>query len=86
MHKGLQKYYKRLGGEIREAREAKGLTQEQLSDGGHLPIRFIQQVEDGLTGPSHFARAKISAVLGVDIEAASTRIVNELGLLEDSQD
>lgn len=56
----------RIATVVREKREAKGLTQEQLAELVGRSTGFIGQVERGLTYPSIPVLAKLIDVLGID--------------------
>lgn len=63
-----------VGARIRELRENKGYTQEQLASHAGVAVRTIRYAETGQFRPAPLTRKAIAAALGVDaedLEAAS---------------
>lgn len=56
----------RIAAAVRENREAKGITQEQLAELVGRSTGFIGQIERGLTYPSIPVLAKLVDILGID--------------------
>lgn len=54
--------------EIREARKAKGLSQDQLAKMIGVTQGAVAQWENGLTHPSFEVLPKLSAALGVTVD------------------
>ena len=69
-----------LGAKLRDMRQQKGLTQEELADRCELTKGYISQLENDLTSPSIATLADILNALGSDLsdffhEEAEERIV-----------
>lgn len=60
----LQAWMTQIGGKIKHAREAAGLTQEQLAAASGLQQSHICRLETGVHSPSHKTVEKIAAALG----------------------
>lgn len=54
---------------LREARQAAGLTQEDLADRAGVSVRFISFLETGKRQPSLSALAAVSSGLGIPMSA-----------------
>jgi transcriptional regulator with XRE-family HTH domain len=54
-----------FGNVLREARQAKGLSQEQLAEAAGLDRSFISLVERGIQSPNIVVLLKVADVLGV---------------------
>jgi transcriptional regulator with XRE-family HTH domain len=67
MQKNL--FYECVGRNIREKREERGLTQQELAFKSDLHRAYIGQVERGEKKIGTFNLFKISQVLGVDINS-----------------
>jgi transcriptional regulator with XRE-family HTH domain len=59
----------RLGGRIRELREAAGLSREQLSEEAGVSVRAVVQWELGEREPGWFNMLALAEALGVDCTA-----------------
>ena len=57
-----------MGDRIREARKAKGLTQEQLAEALELSVEFVGHIERGSKKPSIDVFKKIIEVLDVSAD------------------
>ena len=57
-----------IGNKIRELRNLKGLTQEELADRCELSKGFISQLENDLTSPSIATLIDILQCLGTDLK------------------
>ena len=57
-----------LGAKLRDMRQRKGLTQEELADRAELSKGFISQVERDLTSPSIATLIDILQCLGTDLK------------------
>jgi transcriptional regulator with XRE-family HTH domain len=59
-----------LADRLRSARQAAGLTQEQLAERADLSGPYISQIEGGLRGPrlSAVAAARLAQALGVETD------------------
>lgn len=58
-----------LTNRLREAREARGLTQAQLAEAIGVSRKTINTVENGIYVPSTVIALKLAAVLGEPVEA-----------------
>lgn len=56
-----------LGLRLREARKARGISQEALALGAGLDRSFVGQVERGERNISFYSLCKLSAVVGTDL-------------------
>ncbi|MDP5253097.1 MULTISPECIES: helix-turn-helix transcriptional regulator [unclassified Vibrio] len=63
----VEKNNRRLGGQIRDLRKSKGVTQTQLAQATGRSIGYISQLERGLSSVSIPVLKKISDELGVNI-------------------
>ncbi len=63
----IEKNNRRLGGQIRDLRKSKGITQTHLAQETGRSIGYISQLERGLSSVSIPVLKKISDVLGVNI-------------------
>jgi transcriptional regulator with XRE-family HTH domain len=59
-----QQFAKRL----KELREQKGMTQEELAKASGLSVSFIRSVEQGVSAPSFESIEKIAQVLEIPIK------------------
>lgn len=59
----------RLGQRVRELREGKGLTREQLADAAGVSVRAVIQWEIGVREPGWFNILALCEALGVDCRA-----------------
>lgn len=57
----------KLGNELRQRRQALGMTLKQVADGAGLSVGFISQLERGLTAPSLSSLVSICKVLKTDV-------------------
>ena len=76
-----------LGGWLRQAREARGLTVEAIASQTKIPPRHLEALErgDGLALPAFYRRAEVRAVaraIGVDEQLAVARMEAELAPVE----
>jgi transcriptional regulator with XRE-family HTH domain len=66
-----------LGGAIRELRNKKGATQEDLAKGAGISRNMLSQIERGAGNPSWVTLRRVAAALGVSVsmlaKAAETR-------------
>lgn len=62
------KYLKLLGERIRQFRQAKGISQEELAFKINSARNFIGCIERGEKAPSIYILYKIATILGVSIE------------------
>lgn len=58
----------RLGNRLKEAREAKGLTQLQLAEAIGVSRKTVNTVENGVFVPSTLIALKLAEALGAPIE------------------
>ena len=58
-----------LGNRLREAREAKGLTQAQLAEAVAVSRKTVNTVENGVFIPSTLIALKLSRALGQSVES-----------------
>jgi DNA-binding XRE family transcriptional regulator len=63
----LTDWSRRIGERIRELRERRKMTQDQLSDASGLPQSHISRLENGAHSPSHKTLLAIAKALGVDV-------------------
>ena len=61
--------YKLIGERIKQARKARGLTQETLAEKLNVSIGYVSQVERGITKISLDLLGAISSILGCDVAA-----------------
>ncbi len=54
-----------IGTNLRQLREARGLTQEQLAGEADVAMRHVGRIERGEANPSVMMRVKLATVLGV---------------------
>lgn len=66
--------------QIKQARKAKGLTQQELADETGLSLRTIQRVEKGTQEISGFSLKQICKVLGISIEQIIIQNVNHVSI------
>ena len=59
---------RRLGGEIREVRKARGLTLQDMSDAVSCSVAYLSRIERGSARVSSELLTEISAALAVDTE------------------
>ena len=57
-----------MGNRIREARKARGLTQEQLSEKINITLEYMSQIERGLKTPSMQVFIKLVETLDVSAD------------------
>lgn len=72
----LQKWSEYVAKRVKEAREACGMTQEELSDKTGLPQPHISRIENAKLSPSRVTIEKIAAALGktvADFDCAAER-------------
>jgi len=67
---------------LREARQGKGLSQEQLAEAAGLDRSFISLIERGIQTPNLVVLFKVSEVLGV---SASSMVAEVEQILRTSQ-
>jgi len=58
----------RLGNHLRDAREAKGLTQAQLAEAIGVSRKTVNTVENGVFVPSTLIALKLAAALAMPLE------------------
>ena len=58
-----------LGNRLREAREARGLTQAQLADAIGVSRKTVNTVENGIFVPSTVIALRLARALGEPVEA-----------------
>jgi transcriptional regulator with XRE-family HTH domain len=58
-----------LGGRIRQARKARGLTQAELAEVADLSTHFISMVEHGEVSPSLPTLARLAAALNLSLSS-----------------
>lgn len=63
-----------LGARIRNLREAKGLTQEQVAEQMHCTRQRYARIEKGLTDISYASINIIAQVLGVNVEEITSAV------------
>lgn len=54
-----------MGRNVRQLRQAKGLTQEQLAFDADLDLTYVGGIERGKRNPSLLVMVRLSAALGV---------------------
>lgn len=59
----------RLANRLREAREARGMTQAQLAETIGVSRKTVNTVENGIFVPSTLIALKLAAALGEPVEA-----------------
>lgn len=59
---------KAIGQKIKEQREKKGWTQEQLSEKADIHVSYVGQIERGLRHPSLKVLFKIADALSIKVE------------------
>lgn len=59
----------RLANRLREAREAKGMTQAQLAEAIGVSRKTVNTVENGVFVPSTLIALKLAAALGETVES-----------------
>lgn len=64
-----------LGGKIKAARLAKGMTQKEVADKTGLTERTIQRIENHEVEPSGYSLSKISEILEFDCTHEKLRIM-----------
>ena len=63
-----KKNIKRVGNRVRELREARGLTQEQLASEARIDNSHLGKLERGEGNPTVALVTRIALALGVDIK------------------
>lgn len=66
--KALERWSDFVGKKVREAREARSMTQEQLSAATGLPQPHISRIENGRLSPSRVTLEKIAVALGKAVQ------------------
>jgi transcriptional regulator with XRE-family HTH domain len=56
-----------LGNAIRESREARELTQEELAAAAKITVRTLSQIETGTANPTWATVDEIASALGISI-------------------
>ena len=75
--------YKLIGDRIKQARKAKGMTQEVLSERLGVSIGYVSQVERGITKISLDLLGAISSILDCNVASLiSESAVNSNGYME----
>lgn len=69
---------------LREARQAAGMTQEDLAERADVSVRFISFLETGKRQPSLSAIAAVSAGLGVPMSSLVIAVEKRLSAQETS--
>jgi XRE family aerobic/anaerobic benzoate catabolism transcriptional regulator len=64
--KPFSRYAEKLGLRIKELRDERGLTQEQLAVKSHMSQSYLAQIESGTTNTTLKFMVKISQGLGVN--------------------
>lgn len=62
--------YLNLGSQVRAARQARGLTQEQLAEAADISVSYLRGIERGKKTPSLGVVASIADSLDVSFGAA----------------
>jgi transcriptional regulator with XRE-family HTH domain len=65
--KGKQK--EMIAGYVKEARLAKGYTQQELSELSNISVRSIQRIENGEILPRNFTLKTLGGILGISFES-----------------
>ncbi len=65
-----------LGARIRNLRESKGLTQEQVAEKMHCTRQRYARIEKGLTDISYASINNIAQVLGIKVEEITSSVNN----------
>ena len=65
---GYKKWVKFVSKAVRDARQAAGMTQQQLHEKTGLPQSHISRIETGKHSPSHATLEKIAAALGKPVD------------------
>ena len=56
-----------IGIVIKEVRQQKGLTQQELSENAGLSVRTVQRIENDEVEPSFYSLKSLGEILGVDL-------------------
>ncbi|GAB4267412.1 MAG: hypothetical protein Kow0080_09520 [Candidatus Promineifilaceae bacterium] len=59
---------KQFAKRLKELRQQKGMTQEDLAKATGLSVSFIRAVEQGINSPSFNSLETISSALGLDVK------------------
>lgn len=62
-----ERFAKKVGTILQEARHKKGLTQEQLADKADFHRTYIGFMEQGVYSPNLYSLTKISKALGIKL-------------------
>jgi transcriptional regulator with XRE-family HTH domain len=65
--KGKQK--EMIAGYVKEARLAKGYTQQELSELSNISVRSIQRIENGEILPRNYTLKTLAGILGISFES-----------------
>jgi transcriptional regulator with XRE-family HTH domain len=65
--KGKQK--EMIAGYVKEARLAKGYTQQELSELSNISVRSIQRIENGGIQPRNYTLKTLANILGISFES-----------------
>jgi transcriptional regulator with XRE-family HTH domain len=67
-----EKQKEMIAGYIKEARLAKGYTQQELSELSNISVRSIQRIENGEILPRNYTLKTLAGILGVSFESMLT--------------
>jgi transcriptional regulator with XRE-family HTH domain len=62
-----------LGQAVRELRNKKGMTQEEVAEAGGLPPTYISDIERGVRNPSYEALLALAGGMGVKLSEIVAR-------------
>ena len=65
---------------IKNARKAKGLTQQELADEAGLSLRTVQRIEKGTEEISGYSLKQISKILNIPLEQIIMQHVNQISI------
>jgi transcriptional regulator with XRE-family HTH domain len=74
----VEKIDQAIANVLRELRESKGLSQEQLSFDAELHRTYISQLERGLKSVTVKTLKQITDVLEIEIDSFMKKVLNEL--------
>lgn len=74
----MEKFDRAIANVLKELRENKKISQEQLSFEANLHRTYISQLERGLKSVTVKTLAKITNVLQIDIDIFIKKVMNEL--------
>ncbi len=73
----MEKIDQAIANVLRDLREKKGLSQEQLSFDAELHRTYISQLERGLKSVTVKTLIKITTVLEIEIDVFMKKVINE---------